>query len=299
MRAARRAAFLAPSTPTHATGMPGGICTIESSASSPSRTLLDDRNGTPTTGRSVCAATTPGSAAASPAPAITTFRPRRRALRAYSATASGCRCAERTSNSYPIPRAASSSRAGCMRSRSDSEPTRTPTTGPSVDDTHPALQRDVGPVAHAREGDERTGRVGALARFRQRRAHGSDVQDPAPVRHEPVASQRGPGVEDERSRRLGVIDAVDRHAGVVAAGGVVGAGEDDRHGGLPCGRELGVGEVAAGGRLERREEVALDQWNDDLRLRIAETTVEFEHARPVFGEHETRIKAADERRAPA
>src|SRR5262249_13833393 len=79
MRAASAAAFFALSTPTHATGTPGGIWTIERSASSPSRTLPDDRSGTPITGRSVCAAATPGSAAASPAPAMITFRPRSRA----------------------------------------------------------------------------------------------------------------------------------------------------------------------------------------------------------------------------
>ena len=60
-------------------GTPGGICAIESSASSPSRTLSDERSGTPITGRSVCAATTPGSAAARPAPAISTRSPRSRA----------------------------------------------------------------------------------------------------------------------------------------------------------------------------------------------------------------------------
>src|SRR5215211_144816 len=45
--AASTAAFFALSTPTVATGTPGGIWTIESSASSPSRTLIDDRSGTP------------------------------------------------------------------------------------------------------------------------------------------------------------------------------------------------------------------------------------------------------------
>jgi hypothetical protein len=52
-RAARSAALRALSTPTHATGTPGGICAIESSASRPSSTLSDDRSGTPMTGRSV------------------------------------------------------------------------------------------------------------------------------------------------------------------------------------------------------------------------------------------------------
>src|SRR5439155_8297973 len=41
IRAASTAAFLALSTPTQATGTPGGICAIESSASSPSSTLSE------------------------------------------------------------------------------------------------------------------------------------------------------------------------------------------------------------------------------------------------------------------
>src|SRR5439155_150247 len=91
IRAASTAALRALSTPTQATGTPGGICTMESSASRPSSTLVDERSGTPITGRSVCAATTPGSAAASPAPQISTLRPRDRAEVAYSATAAGSR----------------------------------------------------------------------------------------------------------------------------------------------------------------------------------------------------------------
>ena len=99
IRSASAAAFFALSTPTAATGTPGGICAIASSASRPSSTLRLERSGTPITGRSVCAATAPGSAADSPAPQMSTRSPRSRALRAYSATASGVRCADRTSNS--------------------------------------------------------------------------------------------------------------------------------------------------------------------------------------------------------
>src|SRR5215208_8029194 len=72
IRAASTAAFLALSTPTVATGTPGGICAMASSASSPPATEVFEVSGTPITGRSVCAATTPGSAAASPAPAMIT-----------------------------------------------------------------------------------------------------------------------------------------------------------------------------------------------------------------------------------
>src|SRR6266508_6187387 len=123
IRAARAAAFCPLSTPTVATGTPGGSCEIASSASRPSSTLRLDRSGTPITGKSVCAATTPGRAAERPAPQMSTLRPRSRAVRAYSATESGVRWAERTSNSQPIPRSLSSSVAGCMRSRSESATT--------------------------------------------------------------------------------------------------------------------------------------------------------------------------------
>src|SRR5438270_8226 len=140
MRAASTAAFLALSTPTVATGTPGGIWTIESSASIPSSTDIDDRSGTPITGSSVCAATTPGSAAASPAPQISTLIPRPAAVFEYSATESGVRCADRTSNSQAIPRASSSSIAACMRARSDSEPTRMPTTASGMRDVPPVLR---------------------------------------------------------------------------------------------------------------------------------------------------------------
>ena len=52
IRAASTAAFRALSTPTAATGTPGGICAIASSASRPSSTESDERSGTPITGRS-------------------------------------------------------------------------------------------------------------------------------------------------------------------------------------------------------------------------------------------------------
>ena len=74
-----------------------GICTVAYRASMPP--MAPPESGTPITGRSVWAATAPGKAAERPAPQMRTRRPRARAVRAYSATASGVRCAERTSNS--------------------------------------------------------------------------------------------------------------------------------------------------------------------------------------------------------
>src|SRR5215218_5850542 len=108
MRAASAAAFFGLSTPTQATGTPGGICATDSSASSPPATVMPLVSGTPITGRSVCAATTPGSAADRPAPAMMTFSPRERALFAYAATLSGSRCADMTLISFAMPRSVSS-----------------------------------------------------------------------------------------------------------------------------------------------------------------------------------------------
>ena len=56
--AARSAAFCAPPMATVATGRPGGICTVESSESSPPSVPAD--SGTPITGSVVCATTRAG-----------------------------------------------------------------------------------------------------------------------------------------------------------------------------------------------------------------------------------------------
>ena len=53
--------------------MPAGICTIESSESSPDSALL--WTGTPSTGSGVLAAIMPGRCAAPPAPAMITLKP--------------------------------------------------------------------------------------------------------------------------------------------------------------------------------------------------------------------------------
>src|SRR5439155_21164161 len=285
MRWARSAAFLALSTPTAATGKPGGSCVIESRASSPSSTLLSERSGTPITGRSVCAATTPGSAAARPAPAITTRRPRCRAVRAYSATASGLRWAERTSSSWAIPLAESSSSAGCIRSRSESEPTRIPTSGASaVDMALRGGEADVGTRAHACKRDLPNGLVdggAGLAEIVADRCHG---QDPPAVRHEPVSVQRRPRVEDEGARGLGSGDSVDRRP-TVALLRIVASSENDGHRSAAGRAELGA-ERARGSAGERLEQVALQARQDRLRLRIPEPAVELEHPRPGIGEHQ-------------
>src|SRR5207302_305030 len=68
MAAAQSAALAAPAAPIAnvATGTPAGICTIDSSESSPPSDF--DCTGTPSTGRRVLAAVMPGRCAAPPAP---------------------------------------------------------------------------------------------------------------------------------------------------------------------------------------------------------------------------------------
>src|SRR5690606_16437661 len=94
MAAASSAALMAPAFPIASvpTGTPPGICTIESSESSPFSAWLS--TGTPRTGSVVWAATMPGRWAAPPAPAMMTRIPRPSADSAYSAISFGVRCAE-------------------------------------------------------------------------------------------------------------------------------------------------------------------------------------------------------------
>ena len=81
-------------TPTVATGMPGGICTVESSASKPESGEL--ASGTPITGSVECAATAPARCAAPPAPHTITRKPFASASRLKRAASSGLRCADST-----------------------------------------------------------------------------------------------------------------------------------------------------------------------------------------------------------
>src|SRR5262249_55707612 len=129
MAAAHRAAVAAPAVPIAkvATGTPAGICTIDSSESSPPSDF--DCTGTPSTGRIVLAAVIPGRCAAPPAPAINTSSPRVRLLAAYSNSRSGVRCAETTRTSYDMASWAKRSAAARIVSQSDEEPMMMPTSG--------------------------------------------------------------------------------------------------------------------------------------------------------------------------
>src|SRR5664280_1233572 len=211
-----------------------------------------------------------------PAPQISTFSPRPAAPRQYSATASGERCAERTSSSQGMLRLASSSRQGCIRSRSDSEPISTPTSGCSGTFASLSLgrrQRDIGAVAHPFPADLLASRVSALARLGDRRAERAHVEDSASARQECLLAHRRAGLKDDRAGFLGRGYSGDRRA-LVGTGRVIAGGEHYRHAGLIRDSELQIIEIAVRGRGERLEQIALEPRQDRLSLGIAETNVE-------------------------
>ena len=129
MATANSAAFVAPALPIASvpTGIPAGICTVESSESIPFRAWLSI--GTPSTGRIVCAAITPAKCAAAPAAAIITCIPRLDALVAHSTAACGVRCADSTRLSCAIPNFVNMSLAWRIVSQSDLLPITIPTKG--------------------------------------------------------------------------------------------------------------------------------------------------------------------------
>src|SRR4051812_29512127 len=127
-------AFVAPGLPidTVATGTPGGICTVDSSASSPFN--ADESIGTPMTGSVVCAATTPPRCAAAPAPTMNSFTPRAGASDTSRITRSGERCAEATVIWQGTSNSRRTSTAACITGASESEPIRINTDIGDMDD---------------------------------------------------------------------------------------------------------------------------------------------------------------------
>src|SRR5437763_10024895 len=107
-----------------------------------------------------------------------------------------------------MPRAASSSRAGCMRSRSDSEPIRIPTRGDSG-------TGNVATIARAVERDPLDGGVGLCPGVAELLADAGDAEDPPAVRDQRASCACRPGVEDERAGGLRLVDPLDRRARVV------------------------------------------------------------------------------------
>src|SRR5579864_5473530 len=96
-----------------------------------------------------------------------------------------------------------------MRSRSDSEPTRMPTTASGTGS-------DVAAELHVGEIYVRCGRIRGGTCGRNGVAESGDAEDPAAVGDEPAVSECGAGMEHERARGLGIGNAVDRRARVAA-----------------------------------------------------------------------------------
>src|SRR5919108_23794 len=193
-----------------------------------------------------------------PAAAMITRTPRSAAVDAYSATARGSRCADRTWNSYEMPRSSSSCIAGSIRSRSDSEPTRMPTSGArspnSISCANASLcvsgcnlcrpRADVAPVLHSVERDQPARFVRGFARLVERRPERRYVEDAAAIRHERAAVNCRAGLEDDRLL-LGFGDAVDPGSGV-SSFRIVASGEDDRERRVVLDAQRVVREMAGG-----------------------------------------------------
>ena len=79
------------------------------------------------TGNGVTDAIMPGRAAAPPAPAMITERPRSAAVAPYSSISWGMRWAERTSASHVTPNSSSTSAAARIVGQSESDPITIPT----------------------------------------------------------------------------------------------------------------------------------------------------------------------------
>src|SRR5205085_11579719 len=102
-----------------------------------------------------------------------------------------------------------------MRSRSDSDPTRMPTTGASAGGTYAPVGSDVAAAPHPVGRDRLASAIRTPARIRDALAESGHVEDASAVRHETVFLQRGAGVEDERAGGLCVGDPLDRRADIV------------------------------------------------------------------------------------
>ena len=297
IRAASTAAFFALSTPTVATGTPGGIWTIESSASSPSSTRhrraqrdadhrqLGVRRDDARAARRRARRRRSAPAGRAAAPTSRTRRPRR---------ASGAPSAPRTprrSRARRARRAPPASARGPTRSRRGSRPAGSAT----------RHRRDVAAELDALERDQLDRRVRA-GRAPPRPCCPVPVTErilPPFVTTRAVPHRRA-AVEDERPRRAR------RRRGPRSARRRSRSGPDSPGRRARPSRPLFAAiDGAAPARSPPRprassvEQVAFDARHQHLRLRVAEPRVELEHLRAVRGHHQPGEEAADERRAAA
>src|SRR5438132_6937493 len=183
------------------------------------------------TGRSVQAATTPGRWAAPPAAAITTLRPRSRAVEAQRITPCGSRWAEQTLSSASSPSSSSWRVHASIRGRSDLLPRMTPTSGKFSDGLH----SDVGAEVGSRKSYPAGSGQGRLAGRRGRVPEGHHREHAPARRDQPAAGLvAGAGVEDDHALRH-LCQALDRVTGPVLAGiAARGDNDSDRGLGLPA-----------------------------------------------------------------
>src|SRR6266566_8638518 len=86
-------------------------------------------------------------------------------------------------------------------------------------------------------------------------------------------------------------EAVDGKAGLIRPGiSARGQHDPDTRPGRP--RWSGPAERAARGCLEQRNQVALQPWQNDLRLRVAQAGIELEHLDTGRTDHEAGVEAA-------
>ena len=183
-----------------------------------------------------------------------------------------------------VPRRARPSRPASARGRTPS-PTRIPTSGRQ-------------PSAAMSRAELHAGEIYVRAPLRTRRVRASAIVSPIPTTFRmrppfvtrPPVVQRRPGVEDERSRRLGRLDPVDRRARVAALG-IVAARRSrpsprrgPRRSATPARRERSPASSASRSPSSR--------GSSDCVSGIAEAAVELDHARSV-------VRAASARRRGA
>ena len=248
-----------------------------------------------------------------------TRTPRRAAVDAYSATPRGSRWAESTRSSFEMPRSFSSSTAGSIASRSDSEPIRMPDERAFLLEL---LEDRVRRGCRFRL-QSSCGDVGCLERAMSRRylAPGKSMRSTAAYTRcsrafaelEPSAvtlSTRPPALGPLPSRRA--VPAWKTSAPSASASSmpristpdsarvrVAARGEHDGHRARPATRSTSApSEIAGRRRGEGLEQVALETRQDDLGLGVAEAAVELEHPRPVLRQHQAGVEEPDEGRPP-
>ena len=143
------------------------------------------------------------------------------------------------------------------------------------------------------EADARGVRVGAVTGVTEGRCDDSDGEHTATGSHDlPGLIMFRPSVEDE-GILVDTLEASDGQARRIRAG-IARGGEDDADACaiMPADRVCGIGQASARGRVAEREEVSVEERQDDLHLGIAEAAVELDHPQAVRRQHQPGIEDA-------